>query len=165
MRKLSTGLLVGIAMTSLGATAWAQGAPIAGLSALPDMKPGSVSAPVPPALNPPAPPAQLAAPLSTGAGSGTQSTPPGAMAGSPVGPGSGHNLAFNVPPELSIAFSTAAIGKDRPSGSFSVASGPEPEHQADQDGVPPLLGVDVSSGSGAALAGRPVQSEVKLGNR
>jgi hypothetical protein len=164
MRKLSTGLLVGLAMTGLGATAWAQGAPIAGLSALPDMKPGSVNVPAPPALNPAAAPAQLAAPLSTGAGSDTQSTPPGAMAASPIGPGSGHSLAFNVPPELSIAFSTAAIGKDNPPGAFGLASGPEPEHQAGQDGVPPLLGVDVSSGSGAALAGRPVQSGVKLGN-
>jgi hypothetical protein len=86
------------------------------------------------------------------------------MAAAPSGPGSGLTFAFDVPSELSSGFSTAAIGRDQPAaaGGFSTASGPEPE--AGVEGVPPMLGVDLSTGGGnAALAGRPALAPVRLG--
>ena len=58
----------------------------------------------------------------------------------------------------------AVFGKDQEiiPGGFTTASGPEPE--AGLEGVPPMLGVDLSTEGGrAALAGRPAQSSVRLG--
>ena len=164
MNTMSTALLVGLAAAGFSGAAFAQGAGTNSALALPELQRGVAGAQAAPALNVPVRPSQLSAPLSSGDRQGTEGAPQGGMAAAPAGPGSGLTFAFQVPSELSTGFSTAAIGKDQPvaPGSFSTASGSEPE--AGVDGVPPMLGVDLSTGRGnAALAGRPALAPVTLG--